>query len=260
MLRIKNKFDLNGKVAIITGSSKGIGASIARGLAEFGAHVIVTSRKMNAVEKVAQEIRDDGFGASAFECHVAHDEQRKNLINFATGITGSIDILINNVGTNPYYGPIEEMSFEAYQKTMDINVNAAMALSNLVYPFMKQQVHGSIIHISSIEGLHASAMMSAYNISKASLIMLGQNQAVEWAKDKIRVNIICPGLVQTKLSAALFTDEKMLERMINRIPLRRAADPDEIAGLACFLASDASSYTTGSVIVNDGGLLLASLF
>jgi dehydrogenase/reductase SDR family member 4 len=142
---------------------------------------------------------------------------------------------------------------------MDINLNAALALSNLALPHLKAAGGGSIIHISSIEGLHASAMMSAYNISKAGLIMLGQNQASEWGRYNVRVNIVCPGLVKTKLSAALWSDEKMLERTQRKIALRRMATPDEMAGLAVFLASDASSYMTGSVIVNDGGILLAPI-
>lgn len=256
---IKPLFNLEGKVAIITGASKGIGESMARGLAEFGARVVVSSRDQAAVDEVAQALQADGLTAMGIACHVADDAQRRHLVEKTLETWGRIDVLINNAGTNPYFGPIEKMSPEVYQKTMDINLNAAMALSNLVFPAMKAQGGGSIIHISSIEGLHASAMMSAYNISKAGLIMLGQNQASEWGRHQVRVNMICPGLVKTKLSAALWQDPAMLEKTTAKIALRRMATPEEMAGLAVFLASDASSYMTGSVIVNDGGILLAPL-
>lgn len=257
--RIKPFFNLEGKIAIVTGASKGIGESMARGLAEFGAKVVVSSRDQAAVDEVAHALQEDGLTAMGIACHVADDAQRRHLVNQTLEAWGRVDILINNAGTNPYYGPIEKMTPEVYQKTMDINLNAAMALSNLVFPSMKANGGGSIIHISSIEGLHASAMMAAYNISKAGLIMLGQNQAAEWGRHNIRVNMICPGLVKTKLSAALWQDEATLAKTQSKIALRRMAAPEEMAGLAVFLASDASSYMTGSVIVNDGGILLAPI-
>lgn len=260
MNRIKSRFDLTGKVAVITGSSKGIGESMARGMAEFGAKVVISSRKQAAVDEVAAAYRAEGFEAIGVECHVAIREQQEYLIQQTLDTYGRIDILINNAGTNPYYGPIAEMSTEVYMKTMAINLDAAMQLSNLAYPHMKSQGGGSIIHISSIEGIHATQLMAAYNVSKAGLIMLGKNQAAEWGPDNIRVNMICPGLVKTKLSAALFMNEEHNKKLVKRIPLQRAASPDEMAGLACMLASDAGSYCTGSVFVNDGGILLASLF
>ena len=172
---------------------------------------------------------------------------------------GRLDILINNAGTNPYYGPIEDMPHSAYQKTMDINLNAPMELSKLAFPHMKSAGGGSVIHISSIEGLHATAGFAAYNLSKAGLVMLTQNQAAEWGKHNVRVNVICPGLVKTKLSKMLWEDEKKQKAFTRNIPLRRMAVPDEMSGLAVFLASDASSYMTGSVLVNDGGILHAPI-
>ena len=256
---IKEKFNLTGKVAIVTGASKGIGEAMARGMAEFGAKVVVSSRKQDAVDDVAAKFQEEGLEAIGIECHVGNEDHRQTLISKTMDKYGRIDILINNAGTNPYFGPIDQMSLSVYQKTMDINLNAALSLSNLVYPIMKEQRSGSIIHISSIEGLHATAMMAAYNISKASLIMLGQNQAAEWGKDGIRVNIICPGFVKTKLSSALIDNEHMAKKLIKNTALKRIATPDEMAGLAVFLASDASTYCTGSTIVNDGGLLHAPL-
>jgi NAD(P)-dependent dehydrogenase (short-subunit alcohol dehydrogenase family) len=260
MTRIKSRFDLTGKVAIVTGSSKGKVEAMVRGLAEFGAKVVVSSRKQEAVDAVAAELVKDGYDAVGIECHIAKEDHRKQLIDKTIEKYGRVDILINNAGTNPYYGPISEMSYEVYQKTMAVNLDAAMQLSNLVYPHMKSQGGGSIIHVSSIEGLHATELMAAYNVSKAGLIMLGKNQAAEWGRDNIRVNMICPGLVKTKLSAALFMDDDHTKKICRKIPLKRYAMPDEMAGLACFLASDAGSYCTGSVIVNDGGILLAPLF
>ena len=257
---IKERFNLDGKVAIITGASKGIGEAMARGLAEFGTKVVISSRKQAAVDAVAEQFKADGLEAVGIECHVAKEEHRKNLVDQTLALYGRIDILINNAGTNPYFGPLEQMTEAAYQKTLDVNLNAALFLSNLVYPHMKAQGGGSIIHISSIEGLHASNFFAAYNISKAGLIMLGNNQAAEWGKDNIRVNVICPGFVKTKLSAALVENETLSKSLIKNAALKRIATPDEMAGLAVFLASDASSYCTGSTIVNDGGLLHAPLF
>ena len=253
-------FNLEGKVAIVTGASKGIGEAMARGMAEFGAKVVVSSRKQAAVDAVAESFRADGLEAIGIECHVGRQDQLEVLVNKTIEHYGRIDILINNAGTNPYFGPIANVTPEAYQKTMDINLNAAMYLSNLVYPHMKKQGGGSVIHISSIEGKHATAMMSPYNISKAGLIMLANNQAIEWGPDNIRVNTICPGLVKTKLSAALTENEQMSKTILRNTPLKRMAMPDEMAGLAVFLASDASSFMTGSTLVNDGGLMHASLF
>jgi NAD(P)-dependent dehydrogenase (short-subunit alcohol dehydrogenase family) len=258
MSRIKKLFDLSGKVAIVTGASKGIGEAMARGMAEHGASVVISSRKQEAVDEVAAEFKKDDLDAIGIACHVAREEDRNNLIEKTLEHYGRIDILINNAGTNPYFGPIQNMPTEAYQKTMDINLNAPMELSKLCYPEMKKQGAGSVIHISSIEGLHATAYFAAYNLSKAGLVMLAQNQAAEWGPDNIRVNVICPGLVKTKLSRALW-DNPNHEKALKGIPLRRMAMPDEMAGLAVFLASDASSYMTGSVLVNDGGILHAPI-
>jgi len=257
---IKEKFNLTRKVAIITGASKGIGEAMARGMAEFGATVVVSSRKQAAVDAVAKQFQSEGLSAIGIECHVANAEHREALVQKVLEKYGRIDILINNAGTNPYFGPIHKMPIAAYQKTMDVNINSAMALSNLVYPIMKEQGGGSIIHISSIEGLHPSKMMTAYNLSKTALIMLGNNQAIEWGKHNIRVNTICPGYVKTKLSEALLANEEMVKKFEANCALGRYSTPDEMAGLAVFLASDASSYMTGSTIVNDGGLLHAPLF
>lgn len=258
-MRVKKLFNLEGKVAVVTGASKGIGEAMARGLAEFGAKVVISSRKREAVEAVAEQFKADGLEAVGIACHVGDAEQRENLIAKTVEHYGKLDILINNAATNPYFGSIEDMPNSAYQKTMDINLNAPMELSKLAFSHMKSTGSGSIIHISSIEGLHASAGFAAYNLSKAGLIMLAQNQAAEWGRYNIRVNVICPGLVKTKLSGMLWENEENLKAFTRKIPLKRMAMPDEMSGLAVFLASDASSYMTGSVLVNDGGVLHAPI-
>ena len=250
---IKEKFNLKGKVAVITGASKGIGKAIAMGFAEFGAHVVVSSRDSDAVKIVENEINSKGFSASSLMCHVGDSNDRANLIQNTLKTHGRIDILVNNAGTNPYFGPIHKMPNEAYQKTMDINLNSAIDLSNLVYPIMKKQNLGNIIHISSIEGIHPSKFMSAYNISKAALIMLTKNQSIEWGKYNIRVNAICPGYVRTKLSSGLLEFEGAEERLVNNVSLRRASNPDEMAGLAVFLASEAGAFVTGQNLIINGG-------
>lgn len=259
-MNIKNLFNLEGKVAIVTGASKGIGEAMAHGLAEFGAKVVVSSRKQDAVDEVAARFQSEGLEATGIACHVGDARQREILVGKTLEKYGRIDILINNAATNPYFGPIEAMTEGAYQKTLDINLHAALHISNLVFPVMKKNKWGSIIHISSIEGIHASAYFSAYNISKAGVIMLGKNQAAEWGKDNVRVNVICPGLVKTKLSAGLWNNEGLMKKLPGKIPLGRMAQPEEMAGLAVYLASDAASYTTGGVFVSDGGLLQGPLF
>jgi NAD(P)-dependent dehydrogenase (short-subunit alcohol dehydrogenase family) len=254
-LRIHSRFDLTGRVAIVTGSSKGIGEAMARGLAEFGASVVVSSRNQEAVDGVAEAFRADGLEATGIACHVGDPEDRKRLIKSCIDRYGRLDILINNAATNPYFGPIEGLTAAAYQKTLDINLTAALELSNLALPHLRKSGHGSVIHISSVEGLHANPHFGAYNISKAGIIMLGKSQASEWAADNIRVNVICPGLVKTKLSKALWENERAANHFLKSVPLRRMATPDELAGTAVWLAGDAASYVTGTVVVADGGMV-----
>lgn len=250
-------FDLSGKVAVITGASKGIGERIARGLASFGAKVVVSSRKQEAVGIVAGAMQKDGLDATGIVCHVGDETQRKNLIEQTVSQFGGIDILVNNAAINPVYCPLVEADVGLFDKIMDVNLKAPFLLANLVHPIMKKRGGGSIINIASVEGLKPSFGLGLYSVSKAALIMLTQNQAKEWGADGIRSNAICPGIVKTKFSAAIWQNEAILQQMEKQLPAGRMALPDEMAGIAVFLASGASSYCTGGVYTADGGHMIA---
>lgn len=251
------KFDLSNKVAIVTGSSRGIGKSIAMALAAHGAKVVVSSRSQETVDAVAKEINDAGGTAIGVSCHVGKDEQLKNLFQSTIDQFGGVDILVNNAATNPVFGKLVDAESAVFDKIMNVNVKACMTLANLCYASMKERGGGSIINIASVEGLKPSSGLGLYSISKAALIMLTQTQAKEWGRNNIRSNAICPGLIQTKFSAALWQDEKILNSFTEHIPLKRMAQPDEMSGLAVYLASNNSSYTTGGVFNSDGGYLIA---
>ena len=255
--RIAQQFDLTGKVAIVTGASKGIGESIARGMAEFGAKVVISSRNQDAVDAVATTFQEDGLEATGIACHVGETEQLQQLVDKTMEKYGRIDIIVNNAATNPVYAPIDKVESSAFDKIMSVNVKSPFAFANMVYPIMKKQGNGSIIHISSVAGKRPDDKLGIYSVSKAALIMLAKSQAKEWGRDGIRVNVICPGLIQTKFSAALWQNEKILKTVEQLLPLRRMAQPDEMAGLALFLAADASSYCTGAIFDADGGYLAA---
>lgn len=252
-----NRFDLTGKVAIITGASKGIGKAIALGLAEQGAAVVVSSRKQEAVDEVAAEFNAAGFTAAGIACHVGDESQLDQLVSETISRFGGVDILINNAATNPVFGPLDQMTGEVFDKVMNVNVRACMLLANKCKPHMETRGGGSIINIASVEGIKPSPMMSVYSVSKAALIMLTQSQAREWGSDKIRSNAICPGLIKTKFSSALWQNEDILNHFVGQLPLQRMAQPEEMVGLALYLASGASSYSTGGIFTADGGHLIA---
>ena len=257
MPTVQDQFKLHGRVAIVTGASKGIGKAIARGLAEMGASVVVSSRKQAAVDEVATEFSADGLTAVGVACHVGDEEQLKNLVERTVATYGGVDILVNNAATNPVFGPLEQMTGAVFDKVMSVNVRACMLLANLCKPSMAERGHGSVINIASVEGLRPSPMMSVYSVSKAALVMLTQTQAREWGAENIRANAICPGLIQTKFSSALWQNEQILDHFVGQLPLGRMAQPEEMVGLACYLASDAASYSTGGVFAADGGHLIA---
>ncbi|MDM9631126.1 SDR family NAD(P)-dependent oxidoreductase [Robiginitalea aurantiaca] len=257
MNTITSKFDLNGKVAIVTGSSKGIGKAIAQGLAEAGAQVVVSSRKQDAVDDVAREFSDLGLKAIGIQCHIGDAGQREGLISKTIEAFGKIDILVNNAAINPYYGPLEGSEEGVFDKIMEVNVKAPWLLSNHALEHMKAAGGGSIINISSVEGLRPGFGLGLYSATKSALITLTQNQAKEWGRYGVRANVICPGLIKTKFSEGLWADEALVSRFTKHLPLGRIANPDEMAGLVMLLASDAGSYMTGGVYVADGGYMVA---
>ena len=256
-MMIKEQFSLEGKVAIITGSSKGIGKAIAKGLAENGARVVISSRSQEACDSVVTEFKKEGLNAIGISCHVGKEDQRKQLIAQTITAFGRIDILVNNAAINPVYSPIEEIDTMIFDKIMDINVKAPWALSNLVLPHLKANKNGSIINIASVEALTPGYGLSIYSTSKAAILMLTKNQAKEWGVHGIKVNAICPGLIKTKFSSALWQNEKMLNKLEKSIPSGRMGMPEEMVGLACLLASDAGNYMTGGVYTADGGYMIA---
>ncbi len=253
---IKNKFNLTGKVAIITGSSKGIGEAIARVFAENGATVVISSRKQEACDKVVETFKADGLKAIAIACHVGNADDRKALVEKTVTELGGVDILVNNAGTNPVFGPVEDASEAIFDQIMNVNVKAPWDLANQCLPVMKKRGGGSIINISSVEGELPEEGLGIYSVSKSAVTMLTKSQAKEWGKHGIRVNAICPGLIKTKFSAALWTNEQIMKQIKEASPMGRMGEPDEIAGIALLLASGAGSFLTGSIMVADGGFLL----
>ncbi|SHI34281.1 SDR family NAD(P)-dependent oxidoreductase [Aquimarina spongiae] len=257
MSSIQPLFDLSNKVAIITGSSKGIGKSIAKGLAEHGASVIISSRSQEAVDEVAEEFKKEGLEATGIACHIGKADQRENLVQKTIEQYGGVDILVNNAAINPIYGPLEDAEEGVFDKIMDVNVKAPWMLSNLALPSMQKRGGGSIINIASVEALHPGAGLGLYSTSKAALLMLTKNQAKEWGKYGVRANVVCPGLIKTKFSAALWQNEQLLQKIEKTLPSARMGMPDEMAGIACLLASDAGAYMTGGVYNADGGYMIA---
>jgi NAD(P)-dependent dehydrogenase (short-subunit alcohol dehydrogenase family) len=256
-MNIKQQFNLENKVAIITGSSKGIGKAIAKGLAQNGAQVVISSRSQEACDEVAKEFMDEGLKAVGIACHIGKEEQRKNLVSKTIEAFGRIDVLVNNAAINPVYSPIEEVDPAIFDKIMDVNVKAPWSLSNLVLPHLKASKNGSIINIASVEALTPGFGLGIYSTSKAAILMLTKNQAKEWGHYGVKANAICPGLIKTKFSAALWQNEKMLNKLEKSIPSGRMGMPEEIVGLACLLASDAGNYMTGGVYTADGGYMIA---
>lgn len=248
--------NLKGKVAIITGASKGIGEAIARFYARGGADVVINSRKQEDLDIVVESIKEFGGSVIAIAGNVSRTEDAKRLIENTVAHFGGVDILVNNAVANPYYGPIVGCDEQAFDKTMEVNLKAPFELSKMVYPIMKQRGGGSIINISSVEGIHPHEGMGIYSVSKASLNMLTKACAIEWGVDNIRVNSICPGLIKTKFSKALWSNEQWTKHFISQLPLKRVGTVEEIASLAYFLASDSSGYVTGAIYTADGGLTL----
>jgi len=251
-------FDLSGKVAIVTGSSRGIGRAIAVRMAEQGANVVISSRKAEACVDVVAEInaaRGEGT-AIAVPANISSKEDLQRLVDATNAAFGKIDILVCNAASNPYYGPMAGISDEQFRKILDNNVLANHWLIGMVAPQMLARRDGSIIIVSSIGGLRGSHVIGAYNVSKAADMQLARNLAVEYGPHNVRVNCIAPGLIKTDFARALWEDPERLKEVNERVPLRRIGDPDEIAGTAVYLASRAGSFVTGQNIVVDGGVTI----
>jgi dehydrogenase/reductase SDR family member 4 len=249
-------FDLSGKSAIITGSTRGIGRAIALAMARAGANVVISSRKERSCNETASEFIREGLTAIPIPCHVGETEQIQNLVEQTIAAYGRLDILVCNAATNPVHGPMHEVPESAFDKVMAVNLRSVFQLCNLACPLMKEH-GGSIIVISSIAALRGSGQLGVYGISKAAECALVRNLAVEWGPYGIRANAIAPGLVRTQFSQQLTSDPARLERVESRTPLRRIGEPEDISGVAVFLASRAAAYITGQVIVADGGEIIA---
>src|SRR3954465_15066373 len=252
-------FDLTGRVAVITGSSRGIGRASAELLAKLGARVVISSRKADAWEAAAEAIRKAGGDAHVIACNISRKAEVEALIAGSIRHYGKVDILVCNAAVNPYYGPLLDISDEAFDKIMASNVKSNIWLCSLAIPPMAERGGGSVVIISSIGGLRGSPVIGAYGISKAADFSLCRSLAGEWGPKGVRVNCVAPGLVKTDFARALWEDEERLKRRCATTPLRRIGEPGEIAGAVAYLASDASSFMTGQTIVVDGGVTTAAV-
>ena len=250
-------FDLTGKTAVVTGSTKGIGKAIARALARHGARVVVSSRDAGRVEATRRELAEEGLSVLGLTCNVGRKAELERLIEESRRVLGKIDIVVGNAAINPHYGSFADISDEAFAKIMATNVQSNLWLAQLVADEMRQRRDGAIVYVSSIGGTIGSDVIGAYCISKAADLQLVRNLAVELGPYNIRVNAVTPGLVRTDMARALWEDEERTAVRIARTPLRRLGEPDDIAGIAVYLASDAGRWTTGQSFVVDGGTSIA---
>ncbi|WP_076536692.1 SDR family oxidoreductase [Shewanella sp. UCD-KL21] len=251
-----NLFDLTGKVALVTGASRGIGESIAKLLGQYGAHVIVSSRKLDACNKVVDDIVTAGGSAEAIACHIGEMEQIDSLFATITQKHGKLDILVNNAAANPYYGHIMDTDLSAFQKTVDVNIRGYFFMSTQGAKLMKQTGAGSIVNVASVNGVIPGDYQGIYSITKAAVISMTHAFAKECAQFNIRVNALLPGGTDTKFASALVDNPAILNKLMHHVPMKRVAQPDEMAGTVLYLVSNASSYTTGTAINVDGGYLI----
>ena len=255
-MNAKNPFDLTGKVAIVTGASRGIGAAIAHAFAQAGAQVILASRKQEPLDAVAAEIRAAGGTATAVAAHTGDDAAVEALVARAVDEYGGVDILVNNAATNPHYGPVLTAEDTHWDKTFDVNVKGYVRMVRACMAPMQARGGGAVINVASIAGLKPETGMGVYAVSKAGVLMLTQVLAVELAPANIRVNAVAPGYVKTRFSSVIWQNPHVYAEVKARIPQGRMAEPDELTGVMLYLASDAASFTTGAVFTVDGGHLL----
>lgn len=249
-------FDLSKKIALITGASRGIGEAIAKLLAEQGAHVIVSSRKLIDCQAVVDSITAAGGSAEALACHVGSMDDIGQAFAHIREAHGRLDILVNNAATNPYFGHILDTDLAAYNKTVEVNIRGYFFMSVEAGRLMREQGSGAIINTASVNALQPAALQGIYSITKAAVVNMTKAFAKECAPHGIRVNALLPGFTKTKFAGALFSNDEIYQTAVSQIPMGRHAEPEEMAGTVLYLVSDAASYTTGECIVVDGGLTI----
>lgn len=252
-------FDLTGKIVIVTGASRGIGEAIAARMAEAGAKLVIASRKQDALDAVAADLRANGAEVLAVAAHNGDKAALINLVEKTVQHYGGVDIVVNNAATNPHFGPVLEAQDSMWQKTLEVNLLGSFWLAQAVVPHMQKRGGGKIINVTSVNGIRPGTMQGIYSASKAALINLTQTLAMELGGDNIQVNAIAPGLVKTKFAEALWSNETIADNVTSRTPVKRIGEPDDIAGIAVFLASAASNYATGQTFVIDGGITVPLL-
>jgi NAD(P)-dependent dehydrogenase (short-subunit alcohol dehydrogenase family) len=250
-----NRVDLSGKIAVVNGASRGIGEAIARGLADCGATVVLTSRRQDGVQSVADAIVEAGGTAVAHACHAGHLDEIDALFEMVRKEFGRLDILINNAATNPYYGEASGLSPEAFDKTVEVNLKGPYFMSSKAVPLMIESGGGSIVNVASIAALTPLPGQAVYSMTKAGLISVTRSFAKEYGKQGVRVNAILPGVVETRFASALVEDPGV-QKWLSRLPAGRAGQPDEMVAGVLYLVSDQASYTTGTTLVMDGGASL----
>lgn len=256
---MSDRFDLSGRVAIVTGASRGIGKSIAAEYARAGAKVVLASRKQDALDEAAREIRAEGGEAIGIAAHNGDKSALKNLVDQTVSHFGRLDILVNNAATNPHFGATLEAADSYWRKTIEVNLMGNVWLSQAAVEVMRSMGGGKIINVASIVGIKPGRFQGIYSVTKAGVISLTKSLAVELGDDNIQVNAIAPGLVRTKFAQALWGDQALLDPVLARTPAGRIGQPGDICGIALFLASSASDFTTGAVFVIDGGLSAQSI-
>lgn len=249
-------FDLSGKVAIITGSSRGIGLAIAQQYAQRGMKVVISSRKQESLDEIAEEMRGQGADVTAIAAHNGDKDALNNLVEQTIATYGRLDVLVNNAATNPHFGTLLTSEDSMWEKTIQVNIMGNYWLTKASVPHMQAQGGGKIINVASVNGLRPGTYQGIYSMTKAAVISLTQTLAMELGGDNIQVNAIAPGLVKTKFAQALWSNDDLLSGVEERTPLKRIGEPDDIAGLAVYLAAPASNFTTGQVFVADGGITI----